>query len=162
MALRDVMGAEDALKTMECIPKPSAGSGQRHFLTEVKIRAGENMLRIKDLVRAVKRVCGLGRVDTPIIARDRSIVDDPLYAAIIDDPHGNANDCDVGHVAKIFKERVETVGASRNFPARGAPLTPDAFARSLANCLVRVIRALPQQQQDRIWRRFRNYEIYLA
>ena len=56
------MGAEDALKTMECIPKPSAGSGQRHFLTEVKIRAGENMLRIKDLVRAVKRVCGLGRV----------------------------------------------------------------------------------------------------
>ena len=70
------MGAEDALKTMECIPKPSAGSGQRHFL--------------------------------------------------------------------------------------GAPLTPDAFARSLANCLVRVIRALPQQQQNRIWRRFRNYEIYLA
>ena len=56
------MGAEDALKTMECIPKPSAGSGQRHFLTEVKIRAGENMLRIKDLVRAVKRVCGLGHV----------------------------------------------------------------------------------------------------
>ena len=68
------MGAEDALKTMECIPKPSAGSGQRHFLTEVKIRAGENMLRIKDLVRAVKRVCGLGRVDTPIIARDTSSV----------------------------------------------------------------------------------------
>jgi len=27
------MGAEDALKTMECIPKPSAGSGQRHFLS---------------------------------------------------------------------------------------------------------------------------------
>ena len=53
---------------------------------------------------------------------------------------------------------------SRNlfFPSRGAPLTPDAFARSLANCLVRVIRALPQPQQDRIWRRFRNYEIYLA
>ena len=34
-----------------------------------------------------------------------SIVGDPLYAAIIDDPHGNANDCDVGHVGKIFKER---------------------------------------------------------
>ena len=91
-----------------------------------------------------------------------SIVGDPLYAAIIDDPHGNANDCDVGHVAKLFKARVAMAGASRNFPARGAPLTPDAFARSLANCLVRVIRALPQQQQNRIWRRFRNYEIYLA
>ena len=91
-----------------------------------------------------------------------SIVDDPLYAAIIDDPHGNANDCDVGHVAKVFKARVAMAGASRSFPARGAPLTPDAFARSLANCLVRVIRALPQPQQDRIWRRFRNYEIYLA
>ena len=62
------MGAEDALKTIECIPKPSAGSGHSHFLTEVRIRAGENKLRIKDLVRAVKRVCGLGRVDTPIIA----------------------------------------------------------------------------------------------
>ena len=91
-----------------------------------------------------------------------SIVDDPLYAAIIDDPHGNANDCDVGHVAKVFKARVAMAGASGNFPSRGAPLTPDAFARSLANCLVRVIRALPQPQQDRIWRRFRNYEISLA
>jgi hypothetical protein len=67
------MGAEDALKTMECIPKPSAGSGPR-FLTEVLIRPGENKLRIKDLVRAVRRACRLGRLDTPIIARDTSSV----------------------------------------------------------------------------------------
>ena len=73
LALRDVMGAEDALKTMECIPKPSAGSGP-HFLTEVLMRPGENKLRIKDLVRAVRRACRLGRLDTPIIARDTSSV----------------------------------------------------------------------------------------
>ena len=67
------MGAEDALKTMECIPKPSAGSGP-HFLTEVLMRPGKDELDVRDLVRAVRRVCRLRRLDTPIIARDTSHV----------------------------------------------------------------------------------------
>ena len=68
------MGAEDALKTMECIPKPSAGSGQRHFLTEVLMRPGKDELDVRDLARALRRTCRLRRLDTPIIARDTSSV----------------------------------------------------------------------------------------
>ena len=50
----------------------------------------------------------------------------------------------------------------RLFPSRGAPLSPEDQARARANRLLTVISRRPQPERERIWRRFRVFETYMA
>ena len=65
-------------------------------------------------------------------------------------------------VQLVFRERAEARNAPRLFPSRGAPLSPEDQARARANRLLTVISRRPQPERERIWRRFRVFETYMA
>ena len=99
---------------------------------------------------------------TPLLEMARgikSIVDDPAF----DTGRAPGNgELDVGHVARVFRERAEARNGPRLFPSRGAPLSPEDQARARANRLLTVISRRPQPERERIWRRFRVFETYMA
>lgn len=86
-----------------------------------------------------------------------SLIRDPTINT--DDAFG-PGDCDVGHVAKAFKQKVEARPGRRSFPADATPMSDE---RASANHLVRVLAGLSSDaQRERVWRRFKNYEKYLG
>jgi len=105
----------------------------------------------------------------PSLAREEVVLEMARgVGSIVDDPAFNTGrapgngELDVGHVARVFRERAEARNGPRLFPARGAPLSPEDQARARANRLLTVISRRPQPERERIWRRFRVFETYMA